>query len=120
MEEDSSKAEILDLAEGRHRFNGMDALYDKFLGKFLVSDSFKKLEENMDDKDYEEAFKIAHDLKGNTGNLSLDKLYLEICKLTEYLRDESDIKSAEDMMPSLDVIYQDTLSAIKQHLNGLE
>lgn len=57
------------------RFSGNTALYDKFLKKFLTDDTFIKMADFIRVKDFEEAHKCAHSLKGVTGNLGLTDLY---------------------------------------------
>ena len=64
-----------------------DALIEKFLKKFLNDDSFNSLSVSIENRDYHEAFKAAHTLKGVSLNLSLSRLAASASEITEYLRD---------------------------------
>ena len=64
-----------------------DALIEKFLKKFLNDDSFNSLSVSIENRDYHEAFKAAHTLKGVSLNLSLSRLSASASEITEYLRD---------------------------------
>lgn len=75
-----------DVETALKRFMGKDALYMKFLVKFLDDKNFSGLEENLTAKDYDEAYKSAHALKGVTGNLGLLPLFDIAAKLSEMLR----------------------------------
>ncbi|MBP5160369.1 MAG: Hpt domain-containing protein [Lachnospiraceae bacterium] len=64
-----------DINQTLQRFMNNEGIYVKFLGKFLDDPSFKGLEESMDQKDYEEALRQAHTLKGVAGNLGLTPIF---------------------------------------------
>ena len=68
------------------RFMGNEAMYLKFLGKFLDDQNYKMLGENLEAKNYEEAFKCAHTLKGVTANLGLDPIQKAVSELVEEIR----------------------------------
>lgn len=61
------------------RFMNNEAIYEKFLKKFLTDTNFEMLEKSMEEKNYEEALKYAHTLKGVGGNLGLTDIF----KITE-------------------------------------
>lgn len=63
-----------------------DRLIQKFVGKFLDDGSFRLLETSMAEKNYEEAFRAAHTLKGICQNLSFTHLQASSSQLTEALR----------------------------------
>ena len=63
-----------------------EALVKKFVGKFLADQSFSSLESTLKAKNYEEAFRAAHTLKGVSQNLSFTKLYQSCAPLCEALR----------------------------------
>ena len=69
-----------------NRFMGNEAMYLKFLGKFLDDQNYKMLGENLEAKNYEEAFKCAHTLKGVTANLGLDPIQKAVSELVEEIR----------------------------------
>ncbi len=58
----------------------------KFLFKFLNGDSFYQLCSAMEEKNYEEAFKAVHTLKGVSANMAFTDLTQACNKLTENLR----------------------------------
>lgn len=63
-----------------------DARITRFVLKFLNDDSFDKLCQAMEEKQYEEAFRAAHNLKGISANLSFAGLFSAADELTENLR----------------------------------
>ena len=69
-----------------NRFMGNEAMYLKFLGKILDDQNYKMLGENLEAKNYEEAFKCAHTLKGVTANLGLDPIQKAVSELVEEIR----------------------------------
>ena len=98
-----------DEAIGRLR---SERLVQKFVLKFLNDGSYALLCQSLEDKNYEEAFRAAHTIKGVCQNLSLTKLQDSSSRLCESLRNgytpEADAfvkETAED--------YQTTVAAIK-------
>lgn len=63
-----------------------EALVKRFAIKFLSDPSFGRLKEAVAEKNYSEAFRASHSLKGVSQNLSFDKLGESSAKLTELLR----------------------------------
>lgn len=78
------------------RFMGNEAIYMKFIMKFLDDKSFEGVKSNLEKKDYEEVFKSAHTLKGVTANLGLDPINAVASQISELLRgkknEDSDIE----------------------------
>lgn len=70
-----SAAGAINLEEGLKRMMGNEALYVKCLKMFLPQAQGSKLPELLAAGDIEEAIKDVHNLKGVTGNLSLNGLY---------------------------------------------
>ena len=66
-----------------------EALIQKFTLKFLEDPSYRLLKQALRDKNYEDAFRSAHTLKGVCQNLSFDRLYEVSNELTELLRDRT-------------------------------
>ena len=52
-----------------------EALIQKFTLKFLEDQSYLQLKQALENKNYEDAFRSAHTLKGVCQNLSFDRLY---------------------------------------------
>lgn len=88
--------------EGVRKRFGSEMLVEKFALKFLNDSSFQDLEDGLQEKDAEKAFRAAHTLKGICLNLGFDALYEASAALTEKLRDltltnyEAELKNVED------------------------
>ncbi len=72
------------------RFMGNEAMYEKFLKKFVDNSNYTGLEENISSGNYGEAFKCAHTLKGVSANLGLDPIFKAASELTEEFRGKAD------------------------------
>lgn len=68
------------------RFLGNEGMFVNFLKKFAKDPSFELLKTAMEGKQYEDAFKAAHSLKGLCGNLSIDGLFQIVSREVEFLR----------------------------------
>lgn len=68
------------------RFLGEEEMYVKFLKKTIDSPDFQSLSESIEQKDYKGAFRLAHALKGVTGNLGLIPIENLASDITELLR----------------------------------
>lgn len=93
-----------------HRFMGNDALFLKFILKFKDDQNYAVLKEHLDQKNYEEAFKAAHTLKGVSANLGLNPIFDRASAITELLRgkeaSEVDIAKVEEEKKALEEAYQ--------------
>ncbi|MDD3347828.1 MAG: Hpt domain-containing protein [Oscillibacter sp.] len=116
MMEPYQNTEWIQYDEGLRRFAGREDLYRKYLLKFTVISDFDALCAAMQDRRYADAFRYAHSLKGNAGNLSLSRLYAQMQTITELLRSAADIDGAIRMLPALQEDYRKTISEIKQLL----
>ncbi len=63
-----------------------DTLIQRLVIKFLADTSYQGLTQAMEKKDYGEAFRAVHTLKGVSQNLSFDNLSCSTEELTETLR----------------------------------
>ena len=77
--------------EGLGRCLNNESFYFKLIDKAINSDSFDNLKKELETKNYDEAFNIAHSLKGVLGNLSLTPLYEIVFEVTELLRAKTDM-----------------------------
>ena len=84
----------------------------KFVFKFLDDKSFSLFEASMVKKDYSEALRAVHTLKGICQNLSFTKLFESSSLVTNALK-ENDWNKAVDMMPKLSKDYYETINVIK-------
>lgn len=90
-----------------------EKLVRKFVLKFLNDPSFGLLEKSLDEKNYEEAFRAAHTIKGVCQNLSFTRLQDSSSALTEALRSGCWTPEVPGLMQRVTADYQETVSAIK-------
>lgn len=90
----------VDVDVALERFMGNGELLVRFLKKFTQDGSYELFKTTMAEKNYDDAFKAAHTLKGLCGNLSLTNLYDLTSKEVEYLRHEH-FEEAEQMLPMI-------------------
>ncbi len=67
----------------------------KFVLKFKDDDTYPNLIEAYNNKNYKEAFRFIHTLKGTSANLGFDDLYQASCDLTECLREKENLNDEE-------------------------
>lgn len=91
----------------------------KFVFKFLDDKSFSLFEASMVKKDYSEALRAVHTLKGICQNLSFTRLFESSSLVTNALK-ENDWNKAADMMPKLSKDYYETINVIKDFKNSRE
>lgn len=91
------------------RFMGNEALYMKFIMKFLDDKNFGDIMEKLEKSDYEGAFNGAHALKGVTANLGLDPINDAATQMTELLRNkqaqEVDVEKLDETRKQLEEAY---------------
>lgn len=86
----------------------------KYLRKFADANDLEKLETTLQEKDWETAFRNAHNLKGLSLNLGFGKLRQSSDVLCEALRGG---EPTEDIVPMLEKVredYKSVVSAIAQ------
>lgn len=71
------------------RFMDDEELYATCLEEFVETTDLASLRNYLDEKDYTNAFEVAHALKGVSGNLGLTPLFKVACVLVEALRGKS-------------------------------
>lgn len=86
----------------------------KFVFKFLDDKSFQLFETSMDQKDYEEAHRAVHTLKGIAQNLSFTQLFESSQKITLALK-ENDVNTAIEMMPQLSKDYHAIIDVVEAY-----
>lgn len=96
-----------------------EQLVEKFLLKFLDDKSFDMFEAAMRSRDYEEALRAVHTLKGICQNLSFTGLYESSSRITNALR-EKDYGKAADMAPGLSEDYYRIVHAAEEYRNAVE
>lgn len=100
-----------DEAIGRLR---SEKLVQKFVLKFLNDQSFELLCSSMESKNYEEAFRAAHTIKGVCSNLAFTQLLQFSSQLTELLREDGgDSEQVQALFGQVRESYQRTAQAIR-------
>ena len=89
-----------------------ERMVQKFALKFLNDGSFDLLCQSMDAKNYEEAFRAAHTIKGVCQNLSFTRLYESSSQLSEALR-HGYTPEADGLVEQVGTDYQETIGAIR-------
>lgn len=93
------------------RFHG-ERLVQKFALKFLADGSYQLLQDSLAAKNYEDAFRAAHTIKGVCQNLSFTKLYESSAKLTDALRTGWSEEAAQLVAP-VEADYAVTVDALR-------
>lgn len=83
---ESLKAYGADTDDALARCMNNEDFYLMLVNKSLDDGNYEKLKEKLAEKKYEEAFSVAHALKGVVANLSLTPLVEPISEITEGLR----------------------------------
>lgn len=106
----------IDIAESlSERFMDEEALYLRFLRKLLTTQDFKLLEELVAEKNWAEALRKAHNLKGVCANLGLVSLSAAFAALVKLLRSEK--FTADEVQAELNALrteWEKALSYIRQ------
>lgn len=87
----------IDWADAEDRFDGNVDLYKRMALKYENDGHLVALEAAMDVKDYDEAYKQAHALKGVAGNLSFAKLFEIAAVISDALKEGEPQAAAERM-----------------------
>lgn len=96
-----------------------ERLVQKFVLKFMADGSYDLLCRSLEEKNYSEAFRAAHTIKGVCQNLSLTKLQDSSSRLCESLRGGYTPES-EALARETGADYQQTVSAIRAFQEALE
>ena len=113
---DKSTQELLeskgfDVSGALHRFMNNEMLYIKCLKKFLDDDSFEQLKLAYESGNYNEAFKMAHTLKGLVSNLGINGIYELLVPVVEKLRMQN-LDIGEELN-RLEQLYKEAYDAIE-------
>ena len=113
---EEAKAQLLeagvDLKGAMDRFLNNEAMYEKYIKKFILDKNYGELEEAIAEKDCKKAFVASHTLKGVCGNLALQGLFQAICKQVEFFRAEN-FDDGAAMMPEVSEEYNKIITVIK-------
>ena len=75
--------------EGLNRCLNNEGFYFRLISQVMRDDSFERLRDALERGNLDEAFSLAHNLKGSLGNLSLTPIYEPIVQMTELLRNRT-------------------------------
>ena len=89
-----------------------ERLVQKFVLKFLDDGSYDLLCRSLEEKNYSEAFRAAHTIKGVCQNLSIDRLQSSSSRLCESLRNGY-TPEADALAEEVTADYRLTVSAIQ-------
>ena len=96
------------------RFSGNSDLFEKFLNKFTQDDNYLKIQNAMQQKDYDALLSAAHTLKGVSGNLAMETLYQVCSEMVTHLRSgRTDL--CEEIYQRLSQQYQAIYQVISKH-----
>ena len=87
---------------------------EKFMLRFLEDHSFEELCKALEEKNYEEVFRMVHTLKGVSLNLGFISLYQASEKMTEAVRGGVPL-SDESLFREVEQSYCQTMEAIKTY-----
>lgn len=93
---------------------GSERLVRRFILKFLDDPSYGLLTEALENKNYEEAFRASHTIKGICQNLSFPQLLDSSSKLTEALRSGT-APSSDMLFSQVRADYTTAVEAIRQY-----
>lgn len=97
----------------------MEKLVSKFVLKFLNDGSYDLLCRSLEEKNYEEAFRAAHTIKGVCQNLGFDRLADSSSALCEALRNGY-TPAADALAEQTKADYKITVDAIHAYQEALE
>ena len=89
-----------------------ERLVRKFVLKFLADGSYDLLRQSLEEKNYEEAFRAAHTIKGVCQNLGFTRLYESSSALSEVMRDGKPLQDPA-LLERVKADYQETAGAIR-------
>jgi len=100
--------------QGVNRFAGNSAIYEKYLSKIFDSSLMADLKEQIEKKNYENAFRTSHDLKGTSGNLSMNTFFKAICAVVEELRSGSPGENLMELYENAESLYNLAKNVVKK------
>ena len=103
-----------DYAEVMRRLR-KEELVHRFLIKFLESDEVQRIDEALQERDYEKAFDLVHTLKGETMTLGLGRLSKSSIILCEQLRYKIYGDEMLQQFRKVRMDYQKTIDIIRKY-----
>ena len=103
----------IDYDEAVDRFAGSMEVFEKFLKEMAITKVIEPLQQALIKGETAVAFKLAHTLKGNFGNLSVKPLYSIVSPLVEELRG-GNLVEAQKLYIELESQYDRVTDGIKK------
>lgn len=100
----------INLPDATERFLKNDSMFKKFLFRFPAENDFDELFRLLEEEKWEEAFPVAHTMKGVASNLALQFVYGAICPVSDMLK--KGVKPEAEAVESLKQAYEETLLVI--------
>jgi HPt (histidine-containing phosphotransfer) domain-containing protein len=102
----------LNVKESMERLGGNIKVYREILGKFLNnhSDAPIKVRKAIENRDFDTAESITHEIKGVAGNIGAQKLYQTAIKLQKIIKE----KKIQDILPMIEEFDITTKKLIKE------
>lgn len=91
-----------------------EKLVERFVLKFSKDESYAQLCDFLRQENYNEAFRMAHTLKGVSQNLGFTRLYEASHELTEALRDGKRLEKPE-LLDRVGELYKATMETIEEY-----
>ena len=112
MDKETLIAANVDYENGKKRFAGNEALYEKYLLKFKDDVHYEAAKRAYDAGDFETLLKEAHTLKGVAGTLGLIDIYQTCANIVTALRAER-MDQVPQLFHLLQHAYEKTMIALK-------
>ena len=107
----------IDYADALDRVDGDGDFYKTLAMKYLENDNYNNLVSAMDVKDFDEAYKAAHALKGISGNLSFNDLFTSSAEVSDALF-QGEYQAAEKLLPQVTADNKKVLEGLEKWQNG--
>lgn len=103
----------VDYETGLDRFMGNEALYEKFLIKFLSDTSYQTFVDSMQNGVMDQAERSVHTLKGTAGNLSFEQLFYSADTVVRAIRVKAPADKIRELCKTLHEDYCTVCDALK-------
>ena len=102
----------IDYENGKKRFAGNEALYEKYLLKFKDDKHYQAAKEAFEKGDFETLLKESHTLKGVSGTLGLQDIYHTCANIVTALR-EGSTEQVPHLIQMLQQAYEKTMKVLQ-------
>lgn len=107
----------IDYADALERVGGSAEFYERLAMKYLNDTHYVDLVAAMEAKDYDEAYKAAHALKGVSGNLSFADLYKASTAASDALY-QGEPQAAASFMPEIKAAHDKVVEGLVKWQNN--